>query len=178
MKEYFKKKNIVLVGDANSGKTSFLYACLKNYFIQNYIPTAFDIINYIYDEFDIEFRDTAGQPDYNRLKHLVYPGADLILMFFSINSLESLENLLYKWNIEIKLFSQNTPIILIGTKIDLMRNVSMKDAQFAVKKINALMYLECSAKTFENIDKVFEIVINQVTKRIKKKKQIRECKII
>lgn len=47
--------------------------------------------------------DTAGQEDYDRLRPLSYPDTDVILMCFSIDSPDSLENIPEKWNPEVSL---------------------------------------------------------------------------
>ena len=60
--------------------------------------------------------DTAGQGDYDRLRHLSYPNTDVILMCFSIDSPDSLENILAKWFPEAKHFRPKVPIILVGNK--------------------------------------------------------------
>ena len=46
--------------------------------------------------------DTAGQEDYDRLRPLSYPDTDVILMCFSIDSPDSLENIPEKWTPEVK----------------------------------------------------------------------------
>ncbi|NXS03382.1 RHOA protein, partial [Oxylabes madagascariensis] len=63
--------------------------------------------------------DTAGQEDYDRLRPLSYPDTDVILMCFSIDSPDSLENIPEKWTPEVKHFCPNVPIILVGNKKDL-----------------------------------------------------------
>ena len=60
--------------------------------------------------------DTAGQEDYDRLRPLSYPNTDVILMCFSIDSPDSLENIPEKWTPEVKHFCPNVPIILVGNK--------------------------------------------------------------
>ena len=60
--------------------------------------------------------DTAGQEDYDRLRPLSYPDTDVILMCFSIDSPDSLENIPEKWTPEVKHFCPNVPIILVGNK--------------------------------------------------------------
>lgn len=45
--------------------------------------------------------DTAGQEDYDRLRPLSYPDTDVILMCFSIDSPDSLENIPEKWTPEV-----------------------------------------------------------------------------
>ena len=45
--------------------------------------------------------DTLGQEDYNLLRPLSYPDTDVLLMYFSIDSLDSTENILTKWTPEV-----------------------------------------------------------------------------
>lgn len=47
--------------------------------------------------------DTAGQEDYDRLRPLSYPDTDVILMCFSVDSPDSLENIPEKWTPEVSL---------------------------------------------------------------------------
>ena len=69
--------------------------------------------------------DTAGQEDYDRLRPLSYPDTDVILMCFSIDSPDSLENIPEKWTPEVKHFCPNVPIILVGNKKVMLCNVYM-----------------------------------------------------
>ena len=95
---------------------------------------------------------------------------DVILMCFSIDSPDSLENIPEKWNPEVKHFCPNVPVVLIGNKKDLRNDEStkkelMKMRQEPVRpeqgramadKIGAYSYLECSAKTKDGVRAVFE----------------------
>lgn len=63
--------------------------------------------------------DTAGQEDYDRLRPLSYPDTDVILICFSIDEPDSLENIPEKWTPEVKHFCPNVPIILVANKKDL-----------------------------------------------------------
>lgn len=45
----------------------------------------------------------AGQEDYDRLRPLSYPDTDVILMCFSVDSPDSLENIPEKWTPEVSL---------------------------------------------------------------------------
>ena len=114
--------------------------------------------------------DTAGQEDYDRLRPLSYPDTDVILMCFSIDSPDSLENIPEKWNPEVKHFCPNVPIILVGNKKDLRNDpqtmrelakmkqepVKPEEGRSMAEKINAFAYLECSAKSKEGVREVFE----------------------
>lgn len=69
-------------------------------------------INANIEQFQVELAlwDTAGQEDYDRLRPLSYPDTDVILMCFSVDSPDSLENIPEKWTPEV---SFSTPISLL-----------------------------------------------------------------
>ena len=69
--------------------------------------------------------DTAGQEDYDRLRPLSYPDTHVILMCFSIDSPDSLENIPEKWTPEVRHFCPNVPIILVGNKKDLRNDANI-----------------------------------------------------
>ena len=78
----------------------------------------FSLVAELMSVFQVELAlwDTAGQEDYDRLRPLSYPDTDVILMCFSIDSPDSLENIPEKWTPEVKHFCPNVPIILVGNK--------------------------------------------------------------
>ncbi|GFT95042.1 ras-like GTP-binding protein RHO [Trichonephila clavipes] len=128
--------------------------------------------------------DTAGQEDYDRLRPLSYPDTDVILMCFSIDSPDSLENIPEKWTPEVRHFCPNVPIILVGNKKDLRNDqvticelakmkqkpVTPEEGRSMAEKINAYGYLECSAKTKEGVREVFETG-TRAALQVKKKKK-------
>jgi len=70
----------------------------------------------LFRQVELALWDTAGQEDYDRLRPLSYPDTDVILMCFSIDSPDSLENIPEKWTPEVKHFCPSVPIILVGNK--------------------------------------------------------------
>ena len=54
-----------------------------------------------YFQVELALWDTAGQEDYDRLRPLSYPDTDVILMCFSIDNPDSLENIPEKWTPEV-----------------------------------------------------------------------------
>lgn len=123
-----------------------------------------------FEQVELALWDTAGQEDYDRLRPLSYPDTDVILMCFSIDSPDSLENIPEKWTPEVKHFCPNVPIILVGNKKDLRNDpntikelskmkqepVKPEEGRAMAEKINAFAYLECSAKSKEGVREVFE----------------------
>merc|ERR1712106_567648 len=185
------RKKLVIVGDGTCGKTCLLIVFSKDEFPEVYVPTVFE--NYVADievdskQVELALWDTAGQEDYDRLRPLSYPDTHVILMCFSVDSPDSLENIPEKWVPEVKHFCPSVPIILVGNKKDLRtdqstirelaRNrqspVKFEEGQAMAAKIGAISYIECSSLRKDGVRKVFEsatrVALSKRTKRPGKK---------
>jgi Ras-related C3 botulinum toxin substrate 1 len=152
------KKNVVIIGDGYVGKTSILNS-IKQQKFEEQIPNLYDDFEYTQTigdkQFKVKFIDTAGQEEFAMIRAFSYKDADLFLLCFAVDDRVSFENMETKWISDLKDYS-DVPIILLGTKSDLRRtnrNCINKDEIVKIqKKINALFYAECSAKTLSGID--------------------------
>ncbi|PNI80638.1 RHOA isoform 4 [Pan troglodytes] len=142
------RKKLVIVGDGACGKTCLLIVFSKDQFPEVYVPTVFE--NYVADievdgkQVELALWDTAGQEDYDRLRPLSYPDTDVILMCFSIDSPDSLENIPEKWTPEVKHFCPNVPIILVGNKKDLRNDEHTRRELAKMKQeSHSVARLEC-----------------------------------
>lgn len=184
------RKKLVIVGDGACGKTCLLIVFSKDQFPEVYVPTVFE--NYVADievdgkQVELALWDTAGQEDYDRLRPLSYPDTDVILMCFSIDSPDSLENIPEKWTPEVRHFCPTVPIVLVGNKKDLrfddatrrelakskQEPVKTEDGRAMAEKIGAYAYLECSAKLNEGVREVFETATRAALQTKKKRNKL------
>ncbi|RWS13265.1 hypothetical protein B4U79_06018 [Dinothrombium tinctorium] len=164
----------VIVGDGTVGKTSLLIAYTTDSFPTEYVPTVFDnysaSVMYKGEKINLGLWDTAGQEDYDRLRPLSYPQTDIFLICFSVASPSSFDNVTIKWVPEIRHHCPDTPLILVGTKIDLRDErcvcihkrkefVTREKGLKLAKKIKALKYFECSALTQKGVKQIFEELV-------------------
>ena len=82
----------------------------------------------------------------------------------------SFKNTRTKWHSEIRQNSPDTPIILVGCKRDIRSvtptTINKHAARAKVKKLeNMSHYVECSSKTGENVNKVFEDAVMAVLQK-------------
>jgi len=171
---------LMVVGDGSVGKTCLLISYTQNSFPGEYVPTVFDNYNANAivegNPVNLGLWDTAGSDEYDTLRPLSYPGTDVFLICFSLFSPESFENVTKKWYKEITEHAPDTPIILVGTKLDLRGKpeavsslkenneepVTTEKGESLAKKIGAKKYLECSALTQEGLAKVFEEAVKVI----------------
>ena len=121
------------------------------------------------EEVQLELLDTAGQEDFDRIRWLSYPGADVILCCYSVASRTTLANVRSLWYPEFRHYCPDAPFILCGTKNDLRldpteKHIRFEDAQALGRELGAHKVIECSAKTGNNLKDVFDEAILAVVK--------------
>ncbi|KAK3069527.1 Rho GTPase [Teratosphaeriaceae sp. CCFEE 6253] len=137
-------------------------------------PTVFE--NYVHDIFidnvhvELSLWDTAGQEEFDRLRSLSYDDTHAIMLCFSVDSPESLENVESKWVAEIAENCPGVRLVLVALKCDLREKhegedgeapepkramIDYKQGLAVAEKIKALRYLECSAMKNRGVNEAF-----------------------
>lgn len=90
-----------------------------------------------------------------------------------------------KWYPELQKNCPDAPVILCGTKIDLRKDPNFSSQAIPAskgnelaKKIGAVKYVECSAKTREGLIEVFNEAIIAALYPEQKKPQKKPCQIL
>ena len=98
-------------------------------------PTVFE--NYVHDIFidnvhvELSLWDTAGQEEFDRLRSLSYDDTHAIMLCFSVDSPDSLENVESKWVGEIAENCPGVNLVLVALKCDLRNADSGEDGEEA-----------------------------------------------
>ena len=126
------------------------------------------------------------------MRPLAYSKAHVILIGFSVDSPDSLDNVQAKWAEEARDRCPGVPIILVGLKKDLREDpiavdeMRKKGLKFTTTKqgndmketIGAKKYLECSSLTGDGVDDVFEAATRAALTTFDKKEGSGCCVIL
>jgi len=172
-----KPIKLVAVGDPAVGKTCLLISYVMG-FPTEYIPDVMENVNknVMVDGSSINLGlwDIHNREYYDeRLRHLTYPQTDVFLFVFSVVNIYSFDNVRCKWYPEISHHCPNTPIVLVGTKVDLREDgptieklsskkqvpISYEQGLQMMQEIGAVKYMECSALTQKGLLAVFDEAI-------------------
>ena len=172
MKDNYEKKfKIIVVGNTNVGKTNIMSKYLKNQFnpeLKNTIGVEFGSKTFNIEGYSIkaEIWDTAGQERYKAITRAYYKGANGAFIVYDItdnDSFDSLDN----WVSEVSsIANKKIIIIIIGNKSDLedKRKITKEQGRLKACSLQAA-FLETSALSGDNIDKAFEIMMNEMYKK-------------
>ncbi|XP_034206452.1 ras-related protein RABC2a-like isoform X2 [Prunus dulcis] len=153
---------ILLAGDSGVGKSSLLLSFISN-FVQDLSPTIgvdFKIKQLLVGgkRLKLTIWDTAGQERFGTVISSYYRGAHGIILVYDVTRRETFTNLSNIWAKEVETYSTNPECIkiLVGNKVDREneRAVSREEGM-ALAQEHKCLFLECSAKTRENVQQCF-----------------------
>ena len=166
---------ILLLGDTSVGKTCFLMRYTDNTFQEIHMSTIgldYKLKNVQLEDgkfVKIQIWDTAGQDRFRSITKNYYKGAHGILLLYDITDKKSFDNV-KTWIEQIREeVSDKVSVILVGNKIDDVegRKVKTEEGEKIAKEIG-VSFFECSAKTGENIDMIFNEMVKKTVEAFTK----------
>lgn len=160
---------VIMVGSGGVGKSALTLQFMYDEFVEDYEPTKADSYRkkVVLDgeEVQIDILDTAGQEDYAAIRDNYFRSGEGFLLVFSITEHESFTATVEfrEQILRVKAEEDKIPLLLVGNKSDLeeRRQVSVDEARGKAEEWG-VQYVETSAKTRANVDKVFFDLMREV----------------
>jgi len=185
---------VIMVGSGGVGKSALTLQFMYDEFVEDYEPTKADSYRkkVVLDgeEVQIDILDTAGQEDYAAIRDNYFRSGEGFLCVFSITEDDSFQSTQeFREQILRVKGDTNIPFILVGNKSDLTnsRKVQQATANNRAQQWQ-VPYVETSAKTRENVDKVFYDLMKEIKSRKvsddnqgkseKERKKKKKCQIL
>lgn len=172
----YAKFKICVFGDGGVGKTTLVNRYLTGLFKEGYhitIGADFFLKKIVYDDKEITLQiwDFAGEERFRFLLPRYVQGSSGAIFMFDITRSSSILNFSEWIDVFKESFDRNLvdiPILLVGGKLDLehKREITPTDAMGIAQKNRFKDYMECSAKTGENVEKIFEIITGLMIEKL------------
>ncbi|KAI1477552.1 P-loop containing nucleoside triphosphate hydrolase protein [Daldinia eschscholtzii] len=174
------RMRFVFVGDTGCGKSNLLLRYYRDAFNPMHVKTQYELFNKVAtvddQEVDLELWDTSGDFSLHQLQLLSYLAWDAVFLCFSMDDIARFKTVQRMWMEEICKFCGDIPFILLGLKKDKFTGSNMRapfhpdlDAPVSSTQdssgaiiVRGIKYMQCSAKTGENVNRVFEEAVRMV----------------
>ncbi|XP_064401184.1 ras-related protein O-RAL-like [Halichondria panicea] len=161
---------VIMVGSGGVGKSALTLQFMYDEFVEDYEPTKADSYRKTVvlegTECQIDILDTAGQEDYAVIRDNYFRSGEGFLCVFSIVDRESFTNTTeFREHILRVKVDDQIPLILVGNKVDLDGREVGNDEATGLASSWGAPYIETSAKTKLNVDKVYYDLLKQIQAR-------------
>jgi small GTP-binding protein len=150
---------IIVVGDADTGKTSLTYSFSDKMFSNQYRPTIgvdfkVGLVHHQDTTIKLQIWDTAGQERFRTIISAYYRGVDGVLLCFNRHNRESFEKL-EQWIDDATRFnSKNAKFLVVSCKNDLTPDVTEEEIVTFCEK-HHMSWVECSSVTGHGVNEAF-----------------------
>ena len=162
---------IVVFGDSQTGKTTLTHRFLTNLFkadIQMTLGVDFLLKAVDIDNINVKLQiwDFAGEERFRFLFPSYIRGANGAIFMYDITNYGSLAHVDDWYEVVDKEIDYEFPIIFVGGKTDLnhLKEVSTRKAMEVAHSKGADGFIECSSKTGENVQKIFQLLTKLILK--------------
>ncbi|XP_046357582.2 rho-related protein racF2-like [Haliotis rufescens] len=176
---------MVLVGDKFVGKSS-----LGSFYVLGYLPCDLLQMGQMKNKtitkngrlYTINLLETGSGDEYDRLRPLAYPNAEVMLLCFSVEKKESLELIQTKYFEEVLLHCPRVPQLLVACKTDLRETCEdtvSYDEGAAMVKVLGCRYYETSSINNTGVEECINAAIEEAEsyKLLVQRKQ-RRCTVL
>ena len=179
-KEINSELKIIVIGNSNTGKTSFVNKWTKGTFTDNYKATvvsefSFKVFQFKDKYYRIQLWDLAGQDKNTHITKIFSKNSHGCIVLCDITNKETLNDTL-KWKESVDestrfIDGDIIPSVLVQNKIDLVDEESLKDEE-DIKKFaednKYIGYFRTSVKMGVGVDECMEFLISNILERIAK----------
>ena len=179
-KEINSELKIIVIGNSNTGKTSFVNKWTKGTFTDNYKATvvsefSFKVFQFKDKYYRIQLWDLAGQDKNTHITKIFSKNSHGCIVLCDITNKETLNDTL-KWKESVDestrfIDGDIIPSVLVQNKIDLVDEESLKDEE-DIKKFaednKYIGYFRTSVKMGVGVDECMEFLITNILERIAK----------
>ncbi|GAA5984712.1 hypothetical protein JCM11641_002160 [Rhodosporidiobolus odoratus] len=165
-----KQRKVALLGSRSVGKSSLTVQFVDSHFVDSYYPTIENtfqkIVKYKGQEYALDIVDTAGQDEFSILSSRHAVGLHGWILCYSVTSRSSFEICsIIRDKVLNYTGRDNVPMVLVGNKSDLAvaRQVTKEEGAALAASWNAV-FVESSARTAENVPRIFEAVVATIEK--------------
>lgn len=165
-----KRRKVLVLGAPGVGKSAIIMRFKDDIFLDYYDPTIQmsykKTLRFNNENIELELIDIDGQTEYTIFSYSKFSvGIDGYILSYSIENRQSFELLKIIHSKLVGLAGREIPKILVANKCDLMnkREISVEEGKALAKSINC-PFIEVSAKSSDNINRMFHIMLVEIKK--------------
>lgn len=165
-----KRRKILVLGAPGVGKSAMIMRFKDDIFLDYYEPTIQTTIKKMLkfnnEQVELEILDIDGQTEYTIFSFSKFSfGIHGYILCYSIENRQSFDLMNIIHSKLAALVGRDVPKVLVANKYDLnnRRELSYEEGKALAKSINC-EYIECSAKSNANIQKIFHTVLVEINK--------------
>ena len=172
-KEEIKTLKIILLGENGVGKTSIINRYINNEFNpdnQNEtLGSSFFTkeVKKLNTTYQLKIWDTTGQEKYHSITKLFINGANIVLVVYSLDLIESYNNLEY-WisSVEESLAGKNYILVVVANKIDLKEEalITEEEGKIFAEDRNVLFKSISCKEEGDSVFKLFDFLLDEISK--------------